>query len=391
MGGKMKGAFQIVCVAAIVAALGSLALASDLIHTTATLSQERYCLAATTAGGKTVFGGGLYFDSGDIFTDVVDIYDANTQTWSTATLSEARYCLSATAVGGKAIFAGGIVNLQANQSSYSNTVDIFDSATGLWTTSSLSHGRGYIAATSVGNKAMFAGGSQASLQGSNVVDIYDDTTGLWTTGLLSEGRQAMAATSVGNKAIFAGGNSQGFKSTVDIFDAETDTWSTATLSQARTLLAATTVGSKAIFAGGSYSNLTTVPDHGYSSVVDIYDAETDTWSVASLSQPRSSLAATTVGNLAIFAGGRLLGQNSDVVDIYDADTGTWSTTTLSEARSYPAATTIGESAMIAGGRTASSTYSNVVDVLTIPEPTTLSFVSLSSLALIRRRKRGVWK
>ena len=42
---------------------------------------------------------------------------------------------------------------------------------------------------------------------------------------------------------------------------------------------------------------------GYFSVVDIYNYSSNTWTTASLSQARSDLSATTVENLAMFAGG----------------------------------------------------------------------------------------
>ena len=38
-------------------------------------------------------------------------------------------------------------------------------------------------------------------------------------------------------------------------------------------------------------------------VVDLYNAATGAWSTARLSVARSTLAATSVGNLALFAGG----------------------------------------------------------------------------------------
>jgi hypothetical protein len=41
-----------------------------------------------------------------------------------------------------------------------------------------------------------------------------------------------------------------------------------------------------------------------SSQVDIYHAATGQWSIASLSLARSYISATTVGNLALFAGGQ---------------------------------------------------------------------------------------
>ena len=58
------------------------------------------------------------------------------------------------------------------------------------------------------------------------------------------------------------------------------------------------MGTKAIFAGGYAST-------GPSGVIDVYDNSTGVMQPASytLSVPRYSLAATTVGTKAIFAGG----------------------------------------------------------------------------------------
>ena len=42
---------------------------------------------------------------------------------------------------------------------------------------------------------------------------------------------------------------------------------------------------------------------GFSKVVDLYDSGTGRWSTAHLSQARSDLSATSVGTVAIFAGG----------------------------------------------------------------------------------------
>ena len=43
--------------------------------------------------------------------------------------------------------------------------------------------------------------------------------------------------------------------------------------------------------------------NGYSNAVDLYNSASGTWSTAQLSVARSNLAATSVGNVAIFAGG----------------------------------------------------------------------------------------
>ncbi len=42
---------------------------------------------------------------------------------------------------------------------------------------------------------------------------------------------------------------------------------------------------------------------GYSNAVDLYNSASGTWSTAQLSVARYILAATSVGNVAIFAGG----------------------------------------------------------------------------------------
>ncbi len=42
---------------------------------------------------------------------------------------------------------------------------------------------------------------------------------------------------------------------------------------------------------------------GYSSVVDLYDRGTGQWTTALLSQGRTRISATSVGTVAIFAGG----------------------------------------------------------------------------------------
>ena len=55
--------------------------------------------------GATAGGGG---SSSSSYSDAVDLYNSASGTWSTAQLSVARFGLAATSVGNVAIFAGGI-------------------------------------------------------------------------------------------------------------------------------------------------------------------------------------------------------------------------------------------------------------------------------------------
>ena len=79
----------------------------------------------------------------------------------------------------------------------------------------------------------------------------------------------------------------------------------ATLSKVRSELAATTVGDYALFGGGVGST--------YYNTVDAYDASLTRTSPTALSKARYELAATTVGDYALFGGGE---SATNVVDVY---------------------------------------------------------------------------
>ena len=135
-----------------------------------------------------------------------------------------------------------------------------------------------------------------------------------------------------------------------------DQTTTSLQGSARADFAATTVCNLAIFAGG-YG--TSAP----SSAVNIYNAATGGWTTASLrGGARSGLAATTVGDLAIFAGGYSTSGLSTAVNIYNYATGGWTTASLQGgARDALAATTVGNLAIFAGGID-SSGFSSAVNI-----------------------------
>ena len=77
----------------------------------------------------------------------------------------------------------------------------------------LSAARSYLVATTVGNYALFGGGTTG--KASSVVDAYDTSLTRTTPTALSEARDRLAATTVGDYALFGGGvNSNGVYSAV---------------------------------------------------------------------------------------------------------------------------------------------------------------------------------
>ncbi|KAI8325574.1 hypothetical protein GQ54DRAFT_315634 [Martensiomyces pterosporus] len=144
------------------------------------------------------------------------------------------------------------------------------------------------------------------------------------------------------------------------YQADVYNWqfSGASLSVARSSIAATSVGSLAFFAGGRLQN------DSYTDVVDIYDRSTNKWSVSHLSMTRSLVSAGSIaGRYAVFAGGFDSSfQPLDIVDVYDVKTRKWSVIRLSMPRAAPKIMDLGHVTAIIGGLSGDLQYlSKTVD------------------------------
>ena len=109
----------------------------------------------------------------------------------------------------------------------------------------------FLAATHVGNYALFGGGYNFSDHYYNVVDAYNASLEKSTPTPLSQARDALAATHVGNYALFGGGYGiSGYSNVVDAYNTSLEKSAPTPLSQARYNLAATHIGNYALFGGG---------------------------------------------------------------------------------------------------------------------------------------------
>jgi hypothetical protein len=106
--------------------------------------------------------------------------------------------------------------------------------------------------------------------------------------------------------------------------------STAELSNGGMQLTSAVWGNKVFFAGGHKAS----PYGGSlaeaitpTSIVDIYNSETSTWSVSNLIEARTPSAAASAGGRIFFAGGK----NSSVIDIYNINNDSWSNSDLTNA------------------------------------------------------------
>ena len=257
-------------------------------------------------------------------------------------LSEARGGLAATSVGNYALFGGGWIDIGYPE--YKNTVDAYDTSLTRTIPTALSEARDGLAATSVGNYALFGGGGNRVYAdgymyfvGTATVDAYDTSLTRTIPTPLSEARSTLAATTVGNYALFADGYDTGMpKNIVDAYDTSLTRTIPTPLSEGRSELAATTVGDYALFGGGG--NMGT----GIATV-DAYDTSLTRTIPTPLSEARYGLSATSVGDYALFGG------SGSTVDAYDTSLTRTIPTPLSEARYGLSATSVGICALFGGG------------------------------------------
>ncbi|MEM1450803.1 MAG: hypothetical protein AAGI22_16905 [Planctomycetota bacterium] len=263
--------------------------------------------------------------------------------WSTATLSQARHRIAATSVGDLALFAGGTIPATGP----TDVVDLYDASTGTWTTSALSTPRELIGATSVAGRAYFAGGSEPVIGAVSTIDVYDVATGTWSITSLSVPRIKVGATTVGQYAVFAGGSDDSFtlwSDVVDVFDSSTGLWSTATLPIFMPFATAVSVGDRALVFSdfGSQDLVLFDPATGLSDVVDRPDALINQVLVAVAGAPGRFWLA---GGANSFFPQSTLGE----VHEYDVATGTWSVSPLAEARGGIGAARTSTKLVLAGG------------------------------------------
>jgi hypothetical protein len=362
-----------------------------ITQTIATLSEARSTLAAISSGGLFFFAGGF---NGTGASARVDIYNVTNGIWTTATLSVARSVLAATSSGSLIFFAGGADSLNFSMQTKtfsgnaSNQVDVYNISDGSWNTATLSQVRYGLAATSVRNLVLFGGGYYPYWP-SDVVDIYDVSRNTWTNTTLSEAREYLAATSVANHyALFAGGccdkNGNPFN-VVDIFDSLSGIWNTTTLSQTREFLTAASLDNLAFFGGGDIGGYSGYPSQTFKAV-DIFNATTQTWSTATLSQNRTYLAAASIEDSVAFGGGYNGANFAAVVDMFNTTSNIWFTANLSQPRLLLAATSLTNKIFFGGGQNSKSGYSNIVDIFCLngsdcpppPAPSPLTTPAVSS-------------
>ena len=332
------------------------------------LSVARKMLAATSIGDYALFAGGSTNEAGSAVTDTIDAYNKSLTRTLPTVLGNAKHSLAAVPIGDYALFAGGQEGLMAMLMP-SDTIDAYNKSLTKTTPTVLGVPKYALAATVVGNYALFGGGyggtQSYNLSCSRTVDAYNKSLTRSGPDYLSKARMKLAATSVGNYALFAGGNISDDSttisavSTVDAYNKSLTKTTPTSLNQARSNLVATSVGDYALFGGGITSNSQLV------SVVDAYDTSLTRSTPTALTTARHNLSATSNSTYALFGGGRSDGAVVGIVDVYDKSLTRTTLDNFSLGKCCLAATVIGEYALFGGGESYDEVPYDSVEVYTM--------------------------
>ena len=322
------------------------------------LNDKRQSCAATQIGKHALFAGGSAKAVTQTTSAVGSVYAYNeslTRTRPTA-LSTSRGSLAATTVGNMALFLGGYNGgsvYSADCYSETLTKENFVSA---------KYARHNHAATTVGNYALFAGGYSSSASDAvNSVESVDSSGTQKLERALKTIRYCLAATTVGDYALFGGGIDADPDATVDAYNTGLTKTIPTGLSEARYYLAATTVGDYALFGGGMGKSK-------YYATVDAYDKSLTRTTPAPLSAARQRLDAATIGGYAVFGCGLIGGGEKNVVDVYDESLTLTQTTPFSVPRYHYSAVTVGDYILFGGGQNNEDTVLTTVEAYVCERP-----------------------
>lgn len=314
----------------------------------ANTSTEGDNISAAHVGNYALIGGG------DMHSLKMDAYNASLTKSSAPDLSVGRYSMRGGSVGNYALFAGGTDDKD-------NIVDAYNTSLSKISATKLSVVRDNLASATVGNYVLFAGGySMFEHAYRSTVDAYNSSLTRTSASSLRTTKEGLAGASVGDYALFSGGYNNRYEfNTVDAYNSSLTRTAAPNLNETCRGQASTGIGNYALFGGG----------RGESSILQTvyaYTASLTKVLAPNLSVGRVVLSAASVNNMALFAGGGHVNASGDdmvtssVVDVYDSSLTKSLTSNLSIPRYFLSAVSVGKYALFCnGGDYHDKKYSNI--------------------------------
>ncbi len=234
-----------------------------------------------------VIAGQLYVVTGP-HTTAVEVYDPASNTWTTkAPIPTNRVVASAGVIDGKLYVVGGCINSDC-RIGWTNILEVYDAATNTWTTKTpMPTGRAAAAAGVIAGQLYVVGGMQTCgpCLGLNTLEAYDPATNTWTTkASMTTARQGLGGAVINGKLYVVGGTTNNATplATLEVYDPVTNAWTTkAPMPAARIDVGAGEVNSLLYAVSGHDGGI-------FVNTVYAYDPATDSWTtVAPIPTARS--------------------------------------------------------------------------------------------------------
>ena len=298
--------------------------ASETWTNTSALTTGRDMHTATLLPNGQVLVAGGYGLYGSMAS--TELYAPASRTWTMGgALATARYGHTATLLAnGQVLVAGGYDDESATN--FIASAELYDASRATWTaTGALTVGRWYHTATLLANgKVLVAGG--VSINGDlTSTELYDPATGRWTTGSfsLTTVRVEHTATLLPNGQVLVVGGWRGTNvlASAELYNPVSGTWTnTGALSTGRAAQTATLLASGKVLVTGGWDGATAL------AMAELYDPASGTWSVAGApGAARYTHTATLLPNGKVLVAGGANGYSSlssiDSAELYDAGLG----------------------------------------------------------------------
>jgi N-acetylneuraminic acid mutarotase len=267
--------------------------------------------------GVVAVNGKIYAIGGFPNYDTNEEYDPATDTWITkATMPTGRYYFGIAVYANKIYCIGGQFNAHTENPyagpEYTGTIEVYNPATDTWDTKKpMPSPRSQFQASAIDGKIYLAGGRTGG-QNSTVRlnEVYDPETETWTTKAPMLYPVASYASAVVDRRIYVFDGQDEFNETVNlsvtqIYDTETDTWSFGKPLPNSVWRSAACVTS-GVFAPLRIYVIGGQPSHsgGATDITQIYDPETESWSLgAPMPTARFDLALAMVNDTIYAIGG----------------------------------------------------------------------------------------
>ncbi|BFH17394.1 hypothetical protein WJ0W_002188 [Paenibacillus melissococcoides] len=260
---------------------------------TATVNGYIYVFGGSS-GGKEAYSGTKH--------NTTYMYDPTTDTWTEKkNMPTARAGLTTAVVNNKIYVIGGYLD-KNGKVERTNIVEVYDTQTDEWSTvANMPTARSWAPATAIGDKIYVFGGGNSNGALKNT-ECYDTSTDTWTRKTdMPLPANGIASVEIGGKIyVFGGWDFSSTHGSILEYDPETDSWLKKNEStMPRNGMGVSVVNDKAYILGGSSNGA-----NGILSSVEIYDPKTNTLTnFDNLTFPRTQNLSSAINNNIYVIGG----------------------------------------------------------------------------------------